>query len=112
VTRTDLEQTLRSGHAPSGWRPELAALFEQLVASSPPFSTRRSGVKLLKEKVGIELSHRTLEKWPLPVQIIKGEATFPTVAMLEHVFAELNAAPVIMGGRKSEERQVIGARNA
>ena len=90
----------------SGWRPELAALFEQLVASSPPFSTRRSGVKLLKEKLGIEFSPRTLERKRLPIQIIKGVATLPTVALLALVFAELNEAPVVMGGRKNEERQV------
>jgi hypothetical protein len=103
---TDVERKLlKGGRARTELRPELAALFEEILTSSPPYSTRRSGVELLKNKLGIEFSHRTLEKWPLPIQIIKGEATFPTVAMLEHVFAELNAAPVIMGGRHTLTEQ-------
>jgi hypothetical protein len=106
VGMSDIEKRLlKGGGAPSGLRPELADLFEELVATSPPFSTRRSGVKLIREKLGIEYSHRTLERWALPTQYVKGRATFPTAKMLEYVFAELNAAPVVMGGRSGASEQ-------
>jgi hypothetical protein len=106
VGMSDFEKRLlKGGRAASGLRPELAALFDELVATSPPFSTRRSGVRLIREKLGIEYSHRTLERWPLPTQYVKGQATFPTAKMLEYVFAELNEAPVVMGGRATTQQQ-------
>jgi hypothetical protein len=96
---TDIEnRAQKGGKAPPNLRPELAVLFEEVVATSPPFSTRRSFVQLVRERVGIDYSPRTIERWRLAVQMIKGEATFPTVAGLERVFADLNDAPVICRG--------------
>jgi hypothetical protein len=103
---SDIEKRrLKGGCTPLGLRPELAALFKELVETSPPFSTRRSGVKLIHDKLGIKYSHRTLERWALPIQYVNGQATFPTVRMLERVFAELNDEPVIMGGRHSHAQR-------
>lgn len=80
-------------------RPDLVALREEIIGSSPPFLTRRSAVRVLREKVGIEWSARSLERWDLPIQYLRGEAIFPTTAFVDLVLAELNAAPVAFAGR-------------
>jgi hypothetical protein len=115
---TDIEtKALKGGRCGASWRlgelpqpapglrPDLLELFERVVAIAPAFSTRRSLVRFLKEQLGIEYSHRTIERWDLPIQYVGGRATFRTVDGLARVFGELNDAPIIMAGRRPAKEQ-------
>jgi hypothetical protein len=91
--------------------PHLRTLVEALperlmdvVATAPVYSERRSGAELVKQHV-IPVSHRSLEAWPLPWQHVNGKAVTPTIALLAVAYEKLVAAPVIMGGRRSQTHQ-------
>lgn len=75
-------------------------LFERIRQVAPPYSTRKSFAAFIQEQLGIEVPPRSLERWPLPIQIINGKATFPTSSGLEVVFQQLKTAPVIRSGRQ------------
>jgi len=91
--------------------PHLKALVEALprrlvdvLASVPVYSDRRSGAILLTRYL-FPVSHRSLETWPLPWQHANGRSITPTVVLFAVGHAKLDAAPVIMGGRRAAEEQ-------
>ena len=47
------------------------------------------------------VSHRSLESWPVPVRLVNGRAVSPTAKWFELAHAKLEAAPVVMAGRKA-----------
>ena len=64
---------------------------------------RRTAAKIITDEY-FPVSHRTSEAWPLPVQRVNGKATLATADVCAHAEAKLQAAPVLMGGRKSPAR--------
>jgi hypothetical protein len=104
------ELPAKAGHnsnaakAPPGLSPDLAVLFEEMLASAPRFIDRSSAAKLVTDHL-YRLSPRTIESWALPTRILNGRANFETGIFLLLVFAKLVAAPVVMGGKRSDTPQ-------
>ena len=70
-----------------------------VLAEQPVNVDRRTGAELITRHF-FPISHRSLEAWPLPTRRVNGKAIIPTAKLFELAFAKLNAAPVIMGGRR------------
>jgi hypothetical protein len=60
--------------------------------------TRKRGAELVSENF-FPISHRTLESWSIPTQLVNGKVTIDTRALFEMAQTKLNAAPVIVRGR-------------
>jgi hypothetical protein len=95
----------------AGLPPDLRALVAAMpqrlmdvLAAAPVYSERRSGADLLRQHV-IPVSRRSLEAWPLPWQHANGKAITLTIALFAVAHAKLAAAPLTMGGRRSQTRQ-------
>ena len=65
----------------------------------PPRVTRRDAAALLYAVLGVPVSPRTLESWPVPTRLVNGKATFNTAELLAFARSKLDAAPVLRGGR-------------
>ena len=89
---------------PGQVQPDLLELFEEMLEKAPAFIDRRTGAELITGNL-FPVSPRSIETWQLPTQCVNGRAVVPTVKLLEIAFGKLTAAPVVMGGRKTEERQ-------
>jgi hypothetical protein len=74
----------------------------ELLADLPINVDRRTGAKLVTKHL-FPVSHRSLEAWPLPTRHVNGKAILATVTLFEHAYAKLQAAPVILGGRRSAQ---------
>lgn len=72
----------------------------QLLADLPNNVDRRTGAALVTKHL-FPVSHRTLEAWPLPTRNVNGKAILATSTLFEHAFTMLQAAPIIVGGRRS-----------
>jgi hypothetical protein len=72
----------------------------ELLTQQPENVDRRTGADLVTRHF-FPVSYRSLEAWPLPTRRVNGRAIVPTAKLFELAFAKLNAAPVIMGGRRS-----------
>lgn len=66
----------------------------QAISALPPRVTRKRAAVELAKVLGIEVSHRSLEVWPVPVQRVNGKALLSTVAVFERALSMLEAAPV------------------
>jgi hypothetical protein len=75
-----------------------------VLASTPANVDRRTGAGLVTRHL-FPVSHRSLETWPLPTRHVNGRAVIPAARLFEVAFEKLNAAPVVMGGRKSGAEQ-------
>lgn len=71
------------------------------VAAGLPVRTDRRTLAGVITKYFFPISHRTLEAWPLPTQLVNGKAIVPTIVGLKMAYVLLNAAPVIAGGRRA-----------
>jgi len=69
-------------------------------SNPPPRVDRQAGAALLFARLGLRVSPRTLESWPLPTRLLNGRATYDTAELLAHGRALLDAALPIRGGRK------------
>jgi hypothetical protein len=69
-------------------------LIEQIASEPPRLGRRTDGPVFLKRTLGVDVSHRSLEEWPLPTQIVNGKATVPTVYLFAYAWAAIKAAPV------------------
>ncbi|MSO99828.1 MAG: hypothetical protein EXR07_02070 [Acetobacteraceae bacterium] len=76
--------------------PEL----EELLLTLPVRMDRRTLADVITRHF-FPVSYRTLEAWPLPTQCVNGKAIVPTIKGLRIAFAMLNAAPVVMSGRRA-----------
>lgn len=65
----------------------------------PPRVDRSMLAELLFARLGIRVSPRTLEGWPLASKLVNGRATYDTVAALAHGSALLDGSPSVRGGR-------------
>ena len=66
----------------------------------PPRLPRHLAAKLLLEVLGLQVSPRTLETWPLETRRVNSRATLDTAELLAHGRKLLDAAPAIRSGRR------------
>jgi hypothetical protein len=78
---------------------ELPPALKDLLAKLPPRVSRRTLADLLTQNF-FPISYRSLEAWHLPTQHLNGYATVSTEAGFLMAYAKVQAAPVIMGGRR------------
>jgi hypothetical protein len=71
----------------------------KLLENQPINIDRRAGADLITKHL-FPVSHRTLESWPLPTQLVNGKAIVSTRTLLEVAYAKLASAPVIMAQRR------------
>jgi hypothetical protein len=84
--------------------PLLPPHLQEILATAPLNVDRRTGAFLVTRHL-FPVSHRSLEAWSLPTRRVNGKAIIPTAKLLEMAYAKLSAAPIIMGGRKSDAEQ-------
>jgi hypothetical protein len=77
---------------------------QDVLSDLPTNVDRRTGADLITRHF-FPVSYRTLEAWPLPTRHVNGKAIVPTANLFVVAFAKLNAATVIMGGRRTATRQ-------
>lgn len=65
----------------------------------PPRVDRQAGAALLLAALGIRVSPRNLESWPVPTRLLNGRATMDTKELLAHGRTLLDGAPSVRGGR-------------
>ncbi len=65
----------------------------------PPRVDRKGGATVLYAQVGLQVSPRTLETWPLATRLLNGRATLDTAELLAHGRAMLDGSPSLRGGR-------------
>jgi hypothetical protein len=83
---------------PADLPPHLA----KLLAMLPANVTRQAGAQIITKNL-FPVSHRSLERWSLPIRHVNGKATIPTAELLSQAWAKLNAAPIMMSGRHAAE---------
>lgn len=66
----------------------------------PPRVNRQDGATLLRARLGMQVSPRTLEEWPLPTRLVNGRATYDTAELVAHARAMLEASPDVRHKRK------------
>jgi hypothetical protein len=86
--------------SPNSVAAELPPNLLELLAELPANVDRRVGADLITRYL-FPISYRTLEAWPLPTRNVNGKAIVATTALFEHAYRLLQAAPVIIGGRRS-----------
>ncbi len=69
-------------------------------AKPPARVDRKMLAYLLFILLGLRVSPRTIEGWPLETKLVNGRATHDTAAGLAYGRAMLDAAPAVRGGRK------------
>src|SRR4051794_30154194 len=69
-------------------------LIEQIERAPPRLSRRTDASVFLKRTLGVDVSHRSLEEWPVPVTILNGKASVSTVYLFAYAWAAVKAAPV------------------
>jgi hypothetical protein len=65
----------------------------------PPRVDRQAAAALLYARLGLRISPRTLEAWPLVTRLLNGRATYDTAELLAHGHAMLDGSPGVRGGR-------------
>ena len=68
-------------------------------ANPPPRVDRQAGAALLYVRLGLQVSPRTLETWPVATRLLNGRATYDTAELLAHGRAMLDGSPSLRGGR-------------
>ena len=81
---------------PADLPPHLA----ELLATLPANVTRQAGAQIITKNL-FPVSHRSLERWSLPIRHVNGKATIPTAALLSQAWAKFNAAPTVMSGHQA-----------
>ena len=76
---------------------ELPPRLAELLATLPVNVTRQAGAQIITKNL-FPVSHRSLERWSLPIRHVNGKATIPTAELLSQAWAKLNAAPIMMSG--------------
>ena len=91
---TDIEKrALKRGAA----LPELSEL---------PVRVPRDVAAALVTKYFFKTSPRTMERWPVTWRQLNGRAHAETAEIFEHATSVLEAAPVVMAGRRSAQRKL------
>lgn len=85
--------------APTPKKPRRAYKPELDPKNPPPRVDRQAGAALLLAALGIRVSPRTLEGWPVPSALVNGRATYGTSELLAHGRAMLDGTPCVRGGR-------------
>lgn len=67
---------------------------ERLLLDLPVRVPRKRAAEIVSKHV-FETSHRTMERWPIPVRHLNGQAHFETRDVLMEAFRRLHAAPVL-----------------
>ena len=80
-------------NTPADLPPHLA----ELLAMLPANVTRQAGAQIITKNL-FPVSHRSLERWSLPIRHVNGKATIATAELLAQAWAKLNAAPIMMSG--------------
>jgi hypothetical protein len=78
----------------------LPSHLRELLRTLPANVTRRVGAEIITKHV-FPISHRSLERWPLPTKFVNGKATAPTIELLAQAWARFSAAPILMSGQRS-----------
>ena len=68
-------------------------------ARPPPRVDRAMAAVLLLARLGLRVSPRTLEGWPLPTRLVNGRATLDTAELLAYGRKLLDGSPNVRGGR-------------
>jgi hypothetical protein len=97
---------------PAHVRPQsnLPSSLLEIISKLPPKLPRKRISEELLQNLGIVVSPRTLERWPLSVQIVCGKAIAPTVQAFEIGYAKLLEAPVILSGQRNPKSQIGNER--
>jgi hypothetical protein len=90
----------RENLAVKGEPVELPPELDELLLGLPVRMDRRTLADVITRHL-FPVSYRTLEAWPLPTQLVNGKAVAQTSVALRIAYAMLQAAPVIVGGRRS-----------
>jgi len=72
----------------------------ELLADLPINVDRRTAAGLVTKYL-FPVSYRSLEAWPLPTRNVNGRAIVATSTLFEIAYAKLQAAPLVVGGRRS-----------
>jgi hypothetical protein len=59
--------------------------------------TRPEAAKAVKQHFGIDVSPRTMERWPVRVRRLNGKAHPETEDVFRHAQAMIDAAPLVCG---------------
>lgn len=78
----------------------LPAALEAAIGDMPPRLTRRDAATFLQRHVGLRVSARSLERWPLASRVIAGRAMIETRALAEFAQRLVDDAPVLAGGSR------------
>ena len=89
-----LAPALLAPNARKRHRPDLTTC-----TALPPRIARRDAAPVIYAVLGVPVSPRTLESWPVPTRLVNGKATFDTAELLAFARTKLDAAPAIQGGR-------------
>lgn len=65
----------------------------------PPRVTRPMLSELLLALLGLQVSPRTLESWPLATRLVNGRATYDTAEALAYGRKLVDGSPNVRGGR-------------
>src|SRR5690348_6579065 len=79
---------------------ELPAWLEEIVSRLPRSMSRRRGGQEVSQHL-FDVSHRTLEAWPLSVRRVNGHAILDTRELFALAYRKYLDAPVVMGGRRT-----------
>jgi hypothetical protein len=86
---------------PPDWLPaDLVPLFEQVMSELPAYPDKRTAADVCRRRVH-PISHRTLERAPIPTRLLNGRACFSAREFTEYIFRRLLDSPAVRGGRRS-----------
>ena len=74
---------------------DLPMWLREVIARLPAYIDDKRGAQVVSEHL-FEISHRTVEIWPLPTRHINGRAMHPTVAVLREAWRRVNAEPEVV----------------
>lgn len=87
-----------AGSTPPSERHRHAPSFDP--RNPPPRVTRAMGSAVILAQVGMQVSPRTLETWPVPTRMVNGRATFDTAELIAHASHRLQESADVRGGRR------------
>jgi hypothetical protein len=64
----------------------------------PPLSDRKQARRVIQDALGIDISDRTMERWPVPTKLVNGRAVGATAAFLDYAQQLIENAPVTIPG--------------
>jgi hypothetical protein len=93
-----VSEPLTASKVPDWLPPEWEALWLEMQNALPAYPSRRQLAEQTTELIH-DLSHRTIERWPIPVRYINGMARPEREKALEYLFRRLLDTTPICGGR-------------